>query len=178
MCRSCRRDLDAFTISHQDFHVTCVAEYDNWMRERIIEYKNGKSLLARPLAQILSAHIPANAIVVPVPTTRSKIKARGFDSIGLLSKELTKLESKRRVMKSLTIVRPVIDQVGLGHSQRQQNLAHAFRATTLMNQPVVVIDDVMTTGATLIEARRALLLAGARKVEAAVLCASPQKRYR
>ena len=177
VCQKCQHDVEAFTIQHQDLQVTCVAEYDKWIRERIIEFKNGKSSLARPLAELLHPHICQNAVLVPVPTTRAKIKTRGFDTVGLLCKELAQLEPRRTVVNGLAMRRQVRDQVGLGFNQRQRNLDHAFRATAPVHQPVVVIDDVITTGATLLEANRALNLAGATAVQAVVLCGSPQKRY-
>lgn len=177
LCHSCRRDIHPFTIKHQGVQVMCVAEYDTWIRERIIEYKNGKSSLARPLAQLLHPYVSDDAVLVPVPTTRLKIKARGFDTVSLLCKEIARLEPGRTVIKGLTIARPVRDQVGLGLKERQVNLAQSFRATTVFYQPVVIIDDVMTTGATIKEATRALKVAGAMGIVAATLCGSPQKRY-
>ena len=176
LCPECQKELRSFTSKSVGMSVLCVSEYDGWLRERLIDFKNGAAHLARPLAQLMSPLIPGDAIVVPIPTTQQKIRSRKFDTIGLLAQELARLESGRRFLPVLKLARPVRDQVGLSEAARRTNLSHALTATHNIAHSVFVIDDVLTTGATLGEARRALVIAGARQVSAAVLCGSPKRR--
>lgn len=178
LCASCARVLRPRDIQHRsDFTIRCASEYDGWLSERIIDYKNGAAHLARPLAELISPLVSITAVLVPVPTSRAKIRARRFDTVGLLCRELVKIERHRQILPILSLVREVKDQVGLSESGRHANLAHAFMATASSTRDVVVIDDVVTTGATLDEARRALLIAGAHHVSAVALCCSAKKRY-
>lgn len=178
LCANCAHELHPSDVSlRSDFTVRCVSEYDGWLRQQIIDYKNGAAHLARPLAELISPLVCTTAVLVPVPTSLAKIRARRFDTVGLLCAELVKIERQRQVLPMLSLMRAVRDQVGLSESGRHANLAHAFRATAVITRDVVVIDDVATTGATLSEARRALLIAGARNVSAVVLCCSTKKRY-
>ena len=133
--------------------------------------------MVRELAELLSPQISRNAQLVPIPSTRMKVKARGFDTIGLLCAQLCKLEHHRRIHPALSFARVVRDQVGLNEQQRQANMVGAFQPRLLIQGNFVLIDDVLTTGATIDAAAQALHIAGAKNVTAAVLCGSPQKRY-
>lgn len=178
VCASCLIDLRPFIAqTSAGVSVCCVSTYDSWLRERLIEFKSGNSLMVRELAELLSPQISNNALLVPIPSTHIKIKARGFDTVGLLCAQLCKIEPHRRVHHTLTFARVVRDQVGLGAGARQVNMNSAFQSRIPVHGDFVVIDDVLTTGATIDAAARALRIAGANSVTAAVLCGSPQKRY-
>jgi predicted amidophosphoribosyltransferase len=75
----------------------------------------------------------------------------------------------------LAPARAVADQAGLTTRERAANLAGALRATGVAGLPVVVVDDVMTTGATLVEAARALA-AGGHPVAGAAVVAATRRR--
>jgi predicted amidophosphoribosyltransferase len=81
------------------------------------------------------------------------------------------------VLPALRHSRQVTDQVGLTHQQRAHNLAGALAVrraarSRLPLRAVVIVDDVMTSGATLAEAARAIRAAGGRPIGAAVLAAT------
>jgi predicted amidophosphoribosyltransferase len=91
--------------------------------------------------------------------------------------ELRALGQTANVLAALRHCRVVTDQVGLTHQQRAQNLAGALivrnaARSRLTLRPVVIVDDVMTSGSTLAEAARAIRAAGGRPVGAAVLAAT------
>lgn len=77
---------------------------------------------------------------------------------------------------ALYLGREVRDQVGLTARERATNLAGAFAARQRFSGTVVIVDDVLTTGATLSNAAKALRIAGAQSIFAITLCGSPDPR--
>ena len=80
-----------------------------------------------------------------------------------------------RATRLLVPARAVADQAGLSTRDRAANLAGALRATGVPGRPVIVVDDVMTTGATLVEAARALAAHGHPVAGAAVVAATRRR---
>jgi ComF family protein len=139
--------------------------------------EEGRTGLSRALAPALAAAVASVAaddagefIVVPVPTSRAAFRRRGFRVV-----ELVAGRAGIRCRRLLRPVRQTADQRSLGVGERRSNLAGAFRARDADALRVVVIDDVVTTGATLDEAVRALEEAGARVVGAATIAATPRR---
>jgi ComF family protein len=110
----------------------------------------------------------ANVLVVPVPTSSQRVRQRGYDQANLLAKELSQ-RLGRRYLPCLTRVGQK-HQVGASRSQRLAQLSGAFRvnATIVDGAHILLVDDVLTTGATLQAAARVLKAAGAKRVEAIV----------
>lgn len=108
-------------------------------------------------------------VLVPVPLHRGRLWRRRFNQSALLAARLTALTGVPTASDALIRVRPTRQQVGLSADQRRRNVAGAFRAGTaagdfVAGKRVVVIDDVLTTGATANAAARALKRAGAVSV--------------
>ncbi|MDN5765313.1 MAG: ComF family protein [Humibacillus sp.] len=126
-------------------------------------------------------------LLVPVPSSRGSVRRRGGAPLdGLVSAVLHELPpataAALRLVPALRHVRNVVDQSRLGTERRRENLSGAMEVGARWRAVVearrcVVVDDVVTTGATLAEAARALRSAGADAVEAAVIAATP-RRYR
>lgn len=123
------------------------------------------------------------AWLVPVPTSGKGFRKRGYDPVRLLLLTLQRRSSLPRG----TAVRPVLrlkykppwrhsTQKGLGRSARRANVRNSMyvprRLASIRGQPVVIVDDVLTTGATAAEAARALRDAGAQVSGAVVVAAA------
>lgn len=130
-----------------------------------------KALLRLLLAEA-AARAPARpALVVPVPLHRSRLRERGFNPAGELARPLARAWGVDFDPLALLRVRSTPSQTGLDRRGRRRNVAGAFRVRARpIPRRVWLVDDVVTTGATLEEAARALRSAGAREVTA--LCAA------
>jgi predicted amidophosphoribosyltransferase len=136
---------------------------------------DGETLLARPLgaalAAVLSHDVTPSTWIVPVPTSQGAFRRRGHRVPDLLIRRAG--ESPQRVLS--LIMRPA-DQRGLGAIARADNVRGAMRATVDGHgAEAVIVDDVVTTGATFDEAARALHIAGFAVVSAVALAATPKR---
>jgi predicted amidophosphoribosyltransferase len=162
------------------------APYDAPVAGLVVAHKErGRLALSRPLAGALAraaAHATAQRradAVVWVPSTRAAVRARGYDHARRLAVRAARLLGLPAV-PALVVRRAVADQAGLGAAARAANLAGAFAADPsyvpgLRGRRVVLVDDVMTTGASLAEAARALRAAGITVAGAAVVAAGVRR---
>jgi predicted amidophosphoribosyltransferase len=102
--------------------------------------------------------------VVPVPQHARRLRARGFDPVALLAREVARTAGVRFAPRALLRVRDGPSQTGLDRAARRRNVAGAYRAARPLSGCVALVDDVTTTGATLAEAARALRRAGSARV--------------
>ncbi len=131
-------------------------------------------------------------VLVPVPSTSAARRRRGFDHVGLLCSAAAAVLRRRgcrvRVVPMLRPARRLADQAGLGAAARAANLAGAFAMSdprrsaalldTLDHHRVVIVDDVLTTGATVGEAARCLSAGAVRPAAAVVVAATDPTRGR
>jgi ComF family protein len=127
-------------------------------------------ILADTLARLLArawdpAEVPGE-VVVPVPLSAERLRERGYNQAGLLARGFAELRHLRYAPEALRKQRHTVSQVGLKAEQRLANVQDAFRAQpgAVAGRAVILVDDVCTTGATLIAGAEALAGAGAKSV--------------
>ncbi|GHG82923.1 ComF family protein [Streptomyces griseocarneus] len=178
--------------------VHATARYADAVRHVLLAHKErGAMGLAEPLGAALAAAVvgarrsgaggdvrdgSAPLLLVPVPSARSAVAGRGHDAgrrIALAAAGgLRGAGVPARVAGVLRLRRAVADQSGLDARQRRANVSGAMGVAErvgrlwLQGKQVMVVDDLMTTGASLAEAARAVSAAGGRVVGAAVVAAS------
>lgn len=104
--------------------------------------------------------------LVPVPLAPKRLRTRGYNQSEHLARALGAVAGQQVRPDALTRVRETPTQTALTPEERLANVSGAFRATAVKQQTVVIVDDVFTTGATLVAAAEALIRAGAARVEA------------
>ncbi|ODS55707.1 MAG: hypothetical protein ABS36_08890 [Acidobacteria bacterium SCN 69-37] len=180
LCRACLGDPPRFEAARS------AGAYTGALKAIIHAFKyDGRRTLAVPLAALLreaGATLLADAdAVVPVPLHPWRAMARGFNQADDLARHLG-----LDVWHPIRRIRHGPPQARLGRRERQTNVAHAFthrplfmldwdrvRAARLQNRAVVLVDDVMTTGATIDGCTRALLDAGVGRVRALTVARVP-----
>lgn len=151
------------------------ARYEGTARKLVLSFKFHDRLdLAKPLARLMirAGHelVKDADILVPVPLHRQRLFQRRFNQAGELVKEIARQSGKPHALRALKRIRPTRQQTRLDHHERVKNVAGAFRvageeATKVHGRRVLLVDDVMTTGATVNACVRALLREQATHVD-------------
>jgi ComF family protein len=145
----------------------CFGIYSDTLREAIHQFKfHSQRRLARPLAALLARlDIPESDGMVPVPQSVRGLRERGFSQTHLLARALSRARGIPVRAGLLYKKRETLPQVGLPRAERLRNLRGAFGTRQGLNgEKLLVIDDVITTGATVRECAKTLLKAGAGEV--------------
>lgn len=177
LCGACRASLAPRVVVRATTGgepVACALEFSGVVARVVRTLKEeGRTSLARDLAPALAAALivaPPDAVVVAVPSSSAARRRRGFGVVETLVRR-----AGRRPETALRWRRAPRDQRGLDREARRRNVTGALRATGVHGRAVVVVDDVLTTGATLGEAVRAVRAAGASPVWAVALAYTPRR---
>jgi len=154
-----------------------VAEDGQVVASLIRRHKYGRDQsLSRALAQCLGETLPLDCndydLVVAVPLHRRRLRWRGFNQAALLGRAVARKMGCPLDVTTLTRIRDTPPQTSQDRSHRRQNVLDAFevkRFERISNRRLLLVDDVMTTGATLDECARTLLAAGAQRVDVLTL---------
>jgi len=172
-CSACRSDPPAFDQARAAGH------FGGVLRELLHQFKYGQATwLDTDLTDLLhgcvTAHFAADAVdvVLPVPLHRQKQRDRGYNQAALLAAALATRLDRPYAGDVLVRTRATPTQTRLHVEQRRRNVRQAFAvrgSEWVRGRTVLLIDDVMTTGATLNEAAATLKRAGAWRVWAATV---------
>ena len=181
LCRACRLAPPPYA------RAVAYGLYQGRMKDAIHALKYGRlhpaahglgRMLAEAIAQ-LAAEAPAELLVVPVPLHRTKYAQRGFNQARLLAAEALGFLRKSHPQWRLTLaastlmrLRATESQAGLNPRERRRNVRGAFSVSdpaAVTMRHVLVVDDILTTGATARAAAQALAQAGAASVWVATL---------
>ncbi len=178
LCRRCGRELEfqgqpcacANRLRHLA-RLRAAAAYEGPLERALHRFKyRGWQALASPLAALLAARLAVDglpaALVVAVPLHPARQRSRGYNQAELLAAELRSALGLRTPPGRLERIRDTRPQVGLDRLRRAANVASAFRwrGARGSGEPVLLVDDVITTGATMEAAAAALAAAGFGRV--------------
>ncbi len=174
-CAPCRREEFDFDFARS------YGIYSGALREIVLQMKfHRRERLGRRLGELMALVWPPDLstgdppVIIPVPLHRSRLRERGFNQAQLLVDGLVEklatagLGREPRVeARCLGRTRATLPQAGLSLAKRRENVSGVFGvefAERIRDRTVVLVDDVMTTGATLSACAHALKQAGARRV--------------
>ena len=184
LCPDCLKKLSPAEETPARYLHVCFSYKDPRVAKAIHLLKfRGRASLAEALAVPLSdlalsiaeetLMTPSLIVLVPVPSNTKRVRDRGFDQASLLASLVAEISGFHRV-HALTRVKNARPQTELSRRERLENMRGVFaivpnQMTFLRGKTVILIDDVMTTGATMREARKVLLESGVRSVHGITL---------
>ena len=160
-----------------------VALFSAVMRDLVHRFKYADTLHARVRfgrwLVVAGADLIADCdLIMPVPTHTRRLLSRRFNQAAILAREVARLESKAFAPDLLRRTRATRSQIGLTNAQRRTNVTGAFRLARraeerITGRRVLLVDDVITTRATINACARTLKRAGATSVDAVALAIRP-----
>lgn len=175
-CGDCLRDPPPFT------RTLCAVDYTFPWDRLVADFKfRDRPELAGPMSRLMlqaarsaTSDMPTSALLVPVPLSAARMAERGYNQAWELARRLARATGMRALPSTLERVVDTRHQAELDRAQRIANLRAAFLVPgtargELEGRHVVLVDDVVTTGATAREAATTLLRAGAAQVDLWVL---------
>lgn len=147
--------------------------YNDTSRRLVLAFKHGQRIaLAQMMARLIAARLPETGpdwLVVPVPLHRWRLWRRGFNQAALLAGEIARLRGARLVVDGLERRKQTPSLGGLGRKARARVLSGAIvinprRTASFHGATVILVDDVLTSGATSGACVSALKRAGAKRV--------------
>ncbi len=184
-CARCQRPFGSAQVEAGAICAPCLASpprhdgiaagtlYGEGSRKLVLAFKHGRRIALAPmLARLIAARLPqleGEWLVVPVPLHRWRLWSRGYNQAALLAREIARMTGKQFLVDALIRTKRTPKLGGLGRKARARMLSGALvldprSAQTVRGAQVILVDDVLTSGATSDACARALKRAGAAKV--------------
>jgi len=163
----CRPLNKTFCIG--DLSVYCCFEYEGLVRKCVkkAKYSSRQFAALKVLVKrgICTAKVPSRFVVMPIPLSKEKVKARGFNQAHIIACILSEKLELPYQNSNLIRIKDTKAQYTLGRKRRMDNLKGAFQVMgDVSSLSVLLVDDVCTSGATFLEASRVLYAAGVKEV--------------
>ncbi len=177
VCRSC------LARPPQHSGIAAATLYNDPARQLVLRFKHGGRIgLAKLMGRLMArqlAHAPADAVLVPVPLHRTRLWLRGYNQAALLVQAIARHTGHRVAVDALRRTRATPKLGGLGRTERARVLrgaieVRAARSDLLKGRDVILVDDVLTSGATTGACVDALLDVGAKSVRIACFARVPE----
>lgn len=193
LCQKCSRPVssgqafcrDCLVQAHSFAACYAAALYEGALRQSVLRFKfyrhpeyyrgYAQMILAR---LVQTEHLPHFDAVIAAPLSAERRKERGYNQSELLAKAVSKGLGVPFEKNCIQKIRHTPAQSTLSYTERMHNLRSAFRIKAkerVRGKTILLVDDILTTGATADEIARVLLRAGAHSVYAAVLAVTPIK---
>ncbi len=181
VCHECLiSNLDLAKIQYiQSVPILTMTTKDRTFSKLITSYKDeGVSNLVQPFSKVISVGLRffskhQQVKVINIPSTNKALQKRGFDPISLMTETACLLAGKRFIYEKRLLIncRDRKDQASLNFQQRKLNTENAFKANFAEIKPVIIVDDLITTGSSITQSIFALR-AKKIKIKACVILAS------
>lgn len=161
VCGQCLKKAPPFS------KVIAYGLYEDILAEAINQLKfHGIKRISKRLGRLLlSLDLPETDGIVPVPMTIKRLRERGFNQSLLIARVIAKESKVPLLMDTLLKKKETPPQIGLSAKERLLNLKNAFEVKgNIKGLRLLLVDDVMTTGATVTECSKVLMKAGAEEV--------------
>lgn len=184
-CAACQRPMQGKAVEAEMLCAPCIASppmhdgiaaatlYNDASRKLILAFKHGRrialaKMLARQMASRL-ANLEGEWLIIPVPLHRTRLWYRGFNQAALLAHEISRLIKQRLLVDGLLRRKRTKTLGGMGRKARERAVAGSIsvnksRRGLIKNANVVLVDDVLTSGATSNACVAALKRSGAQRV--------------
>ncbi|UNM06534.1 MAG: ComF family protein [Holosporaceae bacterium] len=183
-CDQCGLPLETASLHEKEKCLSCLHHsfsfienrsailYTHTSKKMILDLKHGHKLSIAPLLAAWAAHrgkavIQKSDLLVPVPLHWTRLLKRGFNQAAVLTQHIGKRTNKSYLLNTLKRIKKTPSQEGLTAHARQKNMQHAFvvdKPEKIKGKSILLIDDVMTTGATLDASAKVLIQSGAKCV--------------
>lgn len=175
ICLECKQHLPVFTKALSPI------VYDGGGRKLALKFKNGNGYLKEYFADLIADGLrlfPVADCIVYVPMTKASERKRGYNQSKILAEAISKRAQTPVIKNAVVKTKRTTGQKELGRKDREKNLAGSFKVekrNEIKGKTVLLVDDILTTGATADEVSGCLLKAGAEKVYLATIASVEYK---
>ncbi len=188
LCDSCWDDIEIWDselsgvgFEHEFDQIVILYQFNDCVRSLIHALKYREKTLpgqifGKALGQRIADLIEPDTVIVPVPLHSAKKRARGYNQSEIIARATGRVSGLQVMANALKRVRPTPTQTQLGVLERQYNVQGAFHVrhpASIEGRKIFLIDDVITTGATLNACVLALRSAGAQYVSVGAVASPP-----